>query len=134
MTWTFIILLALFAAAKILVTCLPTSAVEWIISKFQLHPTINSTNAIMSIDGKSLEGENKNIIINYFNEAIVLEKYYGYPNNDGTPLIIETKKGKEIVRLSLYGYKDHIDVVKKDKKKVIAYRLRSKELQQLLCS
>ncbi|MED4455160.1 YfmQ family protein [Metabacillus fastidiosus] len=133
MTWAFVLLLIFIAFAKILVTCLPTSAVEWIISKFELHPTLSNTDATITINGRSLEGEEKDQVIHYFNEAIFLEKYYGTPEDTVTPLVINTKNGKNSVKIFLYSYNDHIDVVKKYKKKVIAYRLRSNSLQKLLC-
>lgn len=133
MMWPFVVLLVLIGLIKVVLTCLPTSAVEWIISKFELHPTLSDATTTITIDEKHLEGEEKNQVIRHFNEALVLEKYYVHPENSGTPLVIDTKRGKDIIKLFVYSYSDHVDVVKKDKKKVVAYRLRSDSLQQLLC-
>lgn len=130
MTWSFVVLLILLSLVKILMTCLPTGVVEWLISKFELHPTLSDANVDVTIDGKRLEGEDKIQVINYFNQALFLEKYFAPPENSGTPVVIDTKKGKNNVRLFLYIYNDHVDVVKKYKKKVVAYRLRSDNLQQ----
>jgi hypothetical protein len=130
MTWSFVILLILAGLVKVLLTCLPTAAVEWLISKFELHPKLSDANATVTIDGKRLEGEDKIQVINDFNQAIFLEKYYVPPENSGTPLVIDTKRGKNNVRLFVYSYNDHVDVVKKYKKKVVAYRLLSDSLQK----
>ncbi len=130
MTWSFVVLLILAALAKVLLTCLPTGVVEWILSKFELHPTLSDENATVTIDGKRLEGEDKIQVINDFNEALFLEKYDIHPENSGTPLVIDTKKGKNNVRFFVYICNDRVDVVKKHKKKVVAYRLRSDSLQK----
>ncbi|MEC2074518.1 YfmQ family protein [Metabacillus fastidiosus] len=132
MTWAFVLLLIFIAFAKILVTCLPTSAVEWMISKFELHPTLNNTDAAVTMNGKSLEGEEKDQVIHFFNEAVFLDKYYGTPEEKGTPIVIDTKNGRNSIRLFLYASNGHINVVKKYKKKAVAYRLRSTSLQKFL--
>ncbi|MDZ5606400.1 YfmQ family protein [Bacillus pseudomycoides] len=129
MTTWFIVMLFLFGGLKILVSSLPTSVVESFISRFELHPQLNGEAVTVTIDGNRLEGEDKLQIIDYFNEAIFLEKYYFPPQHDGIPLVIETKRGKYDVRFSIYSFDDHVDVIKQYKKKVIAYSLRSKTLQ-----
>ncbi|PFE05282.1 hypothetical protein COE15_05570 [Bacillus cereus] len=129
MTTWFIVMLILFGALKIVVTSMPTSVIESIIGRFELHPQLNNEAVTVTIDGKRLEGEEKIQIVDYFNEAIFLEKYYFPPHSSGTPLVIDTKKGKNDVRFSVYRYDDHVDVVKQYKKKVVAYSLRSKSLQ-----
>lgn len=83
----------------------------------------------VTVDRKRLEGKDEIQIINQFNEAIFLEKYYFPPQHDGIPLVIETKRGKHDVKFSIYSFDDHVDVIKQYKKKVIAYSLRSKPLQ-----
>ncbi|KKI92441.1 hypothetical protein WQ54_09565 [Bacillus sp. SA1-12] len=129
MTWTFIVMLTLFALAKIVVTCLPTGVVEWLISKFELHPTLHDTSVTVTIDGKSLEGDDKNQVIHSFNEALFIEKYYGNPENNVTPLVIDVKNGKNKVRFFVYSYTDHVNVIKIYKRKTVAYCLRSEGLQ-----
>ncbi|GAA1384218.1 hypothetical protein GCM10009597_43590 [Peribacillus frigoritolerans] len=59
-----------------MVSCLPTDAVNWIISKFKIYSEISGGNAIVTFDGKRLEGEEKIQVINYFNSAIFEEKSY----------------------------------------------------------
>ncbi|KFM99391.1 hypothetical protein D0U04_06610 [Bacillus clarus] len=129
MTTWFIVTLIIFGGLKILVSSMPTSVVESFISRFELHPKLNEENATVTIDGKSLEGEEKLQVILEFNEALFLERYYFPPQGNGTPVIIDAKRGKKDVRFSIYSYDDHVDVVKQYKKKVVAYSLRSKSLQ-----
>ncbi|MGK9428617.1 YfmQ family protein [Bacillus atrophaeus] len=138
MSWA-IVLLILMSLVKILLTSLPTGVVEWLLSKFAVHSKLSDANATLSINGRRLEGEEKSQILDFFNEAIFMEKYYIYPGdeqrylhpeNNGTPLVIDTKKGKNDVRLFVYSYNDHVDVVKQYKKKVIAYCLHSDNLQK----
>jgi hypothetical protein len=129
MTTWFIVTLFIFGALKVLVSSMPTSVVESIISRFELHQKLDEENTTVSLDGKNIEGEMKLQVINDFNEALFLDKHYFPPHGEGTPIIIETKKGKRTIILSVYSYKEHIDVIKQYKKKVVAYRLRSKSLQ-----
>lgn len=129
-TW-FIVTLFIFGALKVLVSSMPTSVVESIISRFELHQKLDEESTIISLDGKNIEGEMKNQVINDFNEALFLDKHYFPPHGEGTPIIIETKKGKRTITLSIYSYEEHIDVIKQYKKNVVAYRLRSKSLQTL---
>ncbi|MED3687856.1 YfmQ family protein [Peribacillus butanolivorans] len=139
MTLPVLILTILISLVKLLVTCLPTDAVNWIISKFKLHSELSDANCIVTIDEKRLEGEDKIQVINYFNEAIFLKKNHIFPGNEqlflqpensGTPLVIDTKRGKKDVRLLVYIYNDHVDVVKQYKKKLVAYSLLSDSLQE----
>ncbi|MGF9965181.1 YfmQ family protein [Bacillus rhizoplanae] len=130
MTTWFILSLILMFSVKIIVTSLPTSVTDAFAQKFELHPQLNAANVTVTIDGKCLEGEDKIQVINHFNEALFLEKYYFPPNTSGAPLIIDTKRGKNNVRFSVYSYDDHVDVVKQYKKKVVAYSLRSNSLQK----
>ncbi|MDO3660293.1 YfmQ family protein [Bacillus sp. C28GYM-DRY-1] len=138
MTWT-IVMLILMSVVKIVITCLPTGVMEWLLSKFAVHAKLSDENAVLSLNGKRLEGEEKQKVIDQFNKAVFLEKYYIYPGdeerylhpeNGGTPLVIDMKKGKRDVKLFVYSYDDHIDVVKQYKNKVIAYQLLSESLQK----
>ncbi|MGZ9819581.1 YfmQ family protein [Peribacillus simplex] len=139
MTLPVLILTIILSLLKLLVTCLPTDAVNWILSKFKMHSEISDANAIVTFDGKLLEGEDKIQVINYFNEAKFLKKNHIFPGNEqlflhpensGTPIIIDTKRGKNDVRSFVYIYNDHVDVVKQYKNKVIAYSLLSESLQE----
>ena len=117
-----------FGALKVLVSSMPTSVVESIISRFELHQKLDEENTSISIDGKNIE-EMKLQVIHEFNEALFLDKHYFPPHGEGTPIVIDTKKGNKEIRFSLYSYEEHVDVIKQYKKKVVAYRLRSKSLQ-----
>ncbi|MGW6194158.1 YfmQ family protein [Bacillus cereus] len=129
MTTWFIVTLFIFGALKVLVSSMPTSVVESIISRFELHQKLDEENTTVTVDGKSIEGEMKLQVIQEFNEALFLDKHYFPPQGNGTPIVMETKKGKREIRFSIYSYEEHIDVIKQYKKKVVAYRLRSKSLQ-----
>ncbi|MFK4424480.1 YfmQ family protein [Bacillus sp. RC51] len=129
MTTWFIVTLFIFGALKVLVSSMPTSVVESIISRFELHQKLDEENTTVTVDGESIEGEMKLQIIHEFNEALFLDKHYFPPQGNGTPIVMETKKGKREIRFSIYSYEEHVDVVKQYKKKVVAYRLRSKSLQ-----
>ncbi|MEH7457899.1 hypothetical protein CON65_12425 [Bacillus pseudomycoides] len=129
MTTYFIVMLIIIGVLKIIVTSLPSPVVRSLASKFELHPKLSDAAVTVTIDGKQMEGEDKAQIIDQFNQAIFLEKYYFPPQTSGTPVVISTKKGKNDVRFSVYSYDDHVDVIKQYKKKVIGYSLRSKDLQ-----
>lgn len=140
MTWAVLAPIILMGILKIVVSSLPNSTVGWLIGKFELHSKLSEANVIVTIDGKRLEGGNKAQVIHDFNEATFVERYYifpGYeqaylhPENGGTPLVIDTKRGKKTVRFFLYIYNDHVDVVKQYKKKVVAYKLLSDSLQKM---
>ena len=137
MTWA-VISIILLSIVKILMTCLPTGPVEWLIRKFEIHSKLSENNATVTIDGKLLDGEAKIKVINNFNEAIYLKQHYIYPGtedlflhpeNSGSPIVIDTKRDKTDVRLFVFSYNDRIDVVKQYKKKVVAYSLLSDNLQ-----
>ncbi|MCM3773681.1 YfmQ family protein [Priestia aryabhattai] len=139
MTWIVVLSIILVSALKILVTCLPTPVVKWLMTKFQLHPTLDDQNVTITVDGKHLEGKDKIQVIDYFNKATFFKQYYVHEGNKDyykhledseTPLVIDTKKGKNDVRLCVYSYHDHVDVVKQYKKKIIAYSLLSDHLQK----
>lgn len=128
-TWLIVSLILVFVI-KIVLTSLPTTVVDSLLSRFALHPKLSDATVTVTIDGERLEGEEKMQVINHFNQALFLEKYYAPPTNSGTPLIIDTKNGKNDVRLFVYSYNDHVDVFKQYKKKVVAYSLRSDVLQK----
>lgn len=93
MTTWFIVTLFVFGAIKVLVSSMPTSVVESIISRFELHQKLEAENTSISIDGKNIEGEMKLQVIHEFNEALFLDKHYFPPHGEGTPIVIDTKKG-----------------------------------------
>lgn len=94
MTTWFIVTLFIFGALKVLVSSMPTSVVESIISRFELHQKLDEENTTVTVDGESIEGEMKLQVIHEFNEALFLDKHYFPPQGNGTPIVMETKKGK----------------------------------------
>ncbi|WP_050179681.1 YfmQ family protein [Domibacillus robiginosus] len=139
MSTTALILTALFGLFKILVTCLPTGAVERLIRKYEMHAKLSEEKTTITLDGVRLEGEEKAQVIHEFNEAAVLKKYYIFPGNEslflhpengGIPFVVDTKRGRKAVRLFVYRYDDHVDVVKQYNNKVIAYSVCSDSLQK----
>ncbi|WP_285769456.1 YfmQ family protein [Peribacillus sp. SI8-4] len=139
MTTTAIIITIILSVIKLLASCLPTSTVNWILKKFELHFELSHANTSLTIQGKRLEGEDKQQVIEHYNEAKFLKKQHIFPGNErlflqredgGTPLIVDTKQGKKDIRLHVFIYNDHIDVVKQYKKKLAAYTLSSDNLQE----
>lgn len=74
MTLPVLIVTIILSLLKILVSCLQTDAVNWIISKIKIHSEISGGNAIVTFDGKRLEGEEKTQVINYVNSARFLKE------------------------------------------------------------
>jgi hypothetical protein len=140
MTLTVFWIVGIISSIVIIIsTSLTNSTVERIIRKFEIHPKLIDGNVIVTIDGKRLEGKDKIQVINDFNEALYLKKYniirgteelYLHPVNTVPPLIIDITNDKKDVRLFVYRYNDRVDVVKRYKKKVVAYSLRSDSLQK----
>jgi hypothetical protein len=129
MKW-FLLFLAILAAGAILSVLIspPTILVDWFLSKFEIHPKIS--DATISLDGKLLKGKDKLQIIEDFNNALFVQRYGFHPETSGTPLIINVKNGKNHISFFIYSYNEHVDVFRKGKKKVVAYRLLSKGLQE----
>ncbi|WP_400247533.1 YfmQ family protein [Niallia sp. JL1B1071] len=130
MTWISIIALVLFCIIKILMTCLPTGVVDWLLDKYRLHLKLDNLETEIIYNEMKVDGENKETIIKVFNEAVVREKYSLYPGSEETylhsnnaeySLIIHTKKGNKNIKLFLNSYQDHVDIVKKYKNKIVAY-------------
>ncbi|MCA1215526.1 YfmQ family protein [Bacillus amyloliquefaciens] len=139
MTWVAVVSIVVISLIKIVLTCLPTGAVEWILRKFETHSKLSDASAAVSLGGKRLEGEDKRRVIDDFNEAVFIERHYIYPGdeerylhpqNGADPLVIKTRKGKKDVTVFVYSYEDHVDVVKQQKKKVVAYSVLSDSLQK----
>jgi len=139
MTWIVILSIVLVSALKLAITCLPTPVVEWILNKFKVHSTLQTENISLVIDGKSIEGEEKETFIRMFNEATFIKQHYIYPGNEHyflqpesgqTPIVVTTTIGKKEVTIFVFCYRDRVDVVKQMKKKVIAYSIFSDEIQK----
>ncbi|MFJ6413268.1 hypothetical protein CHI12_06170 [Terribacillus saccharophilus] len=124
MSWVFIVLLIVASLIKVLAASLPSGVVDKVGKRFQLHPKL-SYDVTVKRDGEVLSAEETQLIIDQFNEASFLEKYYYAPAPEGVPLEIETKQGRFLV----YAYTDRVDVFKYQKKKVSSYSLRSQTMQ-----
>ncbi|MDR6999210.1 YfmQ family protein [Neobacillus niacini] len=138
MTWA-VVSIVLLSIVKILMTCLPTGPVEWLINKFETHTKLTDRNVTVTLGEKQLEGEARMEVLHSFNEATFLKKHYIYPGteelylypvNSEPPFVFETKEGNKEVMIYVYCSNHHVEVVKQYKKKVVAYRLLSKRLQK----
>ncbi|MDM5298627.1 YfmQ family protein [Bacillus pumilus] len=141
MVWI-VISLVVFSLLKLLVTSLPSGVVERLFRRYAVHAKVTSDQTNMTFQGRPLDDQQKFQVIQYFNEATFIERYYIYPGDeerflhpsDGpVPLTMQTKIGKHDITLFLFHYDDHVDVVRqythKPKKKLTAYRLQSEPLQ-----
>jgi len=108
----------------------PSIAVAWGVSKFELHKKLVSKDVSVTFNGKDLEEEDKNRFTDYFNKASFLKKHYIFPGNEKlflqpetnvTPFVMNVKKGKKDVNFFVFSYDNHVDVVKKYKKKDVSY-------------
>ncbi|PLR98475.1 YfmQ family protein [Bacillus sp. T33-2] len=142
MTWTVVISVMIGFFVKFFLSP-PSAVVDWYLSKFALHPKLNSKDVSITINGKHLEEEEKIKFIDYFNEAAFLEEYWIFPGNEElflhpdtnvSPFVIDVKRGKKQVNFLVYSYDDHVDVVKQYKNKVVSYSLRSNYLQKFTIS
>lgn len=118
---------------------LTNNAVERLVGKFEIHPKLSDANVSVTINGKRLERKDKEQVISDLNEAFFLKKHnilrgteelFLHPKNGETPLVIDTKIGKNDIRIFVYCYNDRVEVVKQYKKKLVAYSLRSDKLQK----
>jgi hypothetical protein len=142
MTWTIALTVLLGIVIK-MITSPPSAVVEWISSRFALHPKLNSKDVTVTYIGKHLEEEGKIRLIDYFNEATFLKQYDIFPGNEKlflhpetnvTPFVINLKRGKKDSKILVYCFADYVYVVKQYNKKVVAYNLRSDHLQKFTLS
>ncbi|RTQ87779.1 YfmQ family protein [Lysinibacillus telephonicus] len=138
MTWTAVLLIVGGILLKLL-TSPPSAVVGWVVSRFALHPKLDSKYATITFNGKQLDEEEKNKLINNFNEALFLERYHIFPGNEEIflhpetnviPFVINVKRRKKEVNFFVYSHDDHVDVVKQRKKKIASYSLSSEYLQE----
>jgi len=137
MTWIVLLGIIVISALKLLITTMPTPVVKWFLGKFELHSKLDAAHTKIEKNGEILEGEEKQKLISAFNQATFLEKYYVHsgnehyflhPETNEIPYIIHSKIGKHDFKLSVYVYKDYVDVIKQYKKKVQAYTVLSDSL------
>ncbi|MBP2078788.1 YfmQ family protein [Oceanobacillus polygoni] len=144
MIWTTILVIVVGAILKFL-TCPPSALVGWFLSKFELHPKLDSKDITVTINGNPLQAEEKDRFTNYFNEAQFLnrnpifqgnEELYLNPDTEVIPFIINVKRRNKEINFFVYNDNkdDHIFIVKQQKKKVASYNLRSLYIQQFATS
>ena len=142
MTWTTILIILLGAILKFLMTP-PSALVAWVLSKFALHPKLDSKDIHVSFNGTELAEEEKIKFNDYFNEALFLERQHIFPGNEKSflnpdttiiPFVIKVKSRKKETNFFVYCNDDNIDVVKQQKKKVACYSLSSEFLQKFTIS
>ena len=102
MTWIAVVSIVVISLIKIVLTCLPTGAVEWILRKFETHSKLSDASAAVSLGGKRLEGKDKRRVIDDFNEAVFIERHYIYQGMKSVIFIRKT----EPIRLSLRREKE----------------------------
>ena len=138
MTWTFAFVIIAGILLKFL-TSPPSALVGWVLSKFELHPRLDSEDVTITFEGKRLDGEEKNRIINSFNDAQFLNRNHIFPGNEAlflhpdknciSHIIYQKRKNKEVT-FHIFSYVDHVDVVKQWKKKIASYTLDADYLQK----
>lgn len=137
MTWTALLIIMAGILLKML-TSPPSALVGWVLSKFALHPKLDPNEVIITFNEKTLEEKEKIKYIDFFNDAIFLERIHIFPGSEEKflhpdiniiPYVINVKRGKKEVKFLVYCEEDNILVVKQWKKKVASYSLRSESLQ-----
>jgi hypothetical protein len=135
-TWFWVLFVVTFIVHAVIAFLMspPEAVANWLVAKFELHPKLRSENAAVSVNGLTLDGEAKQEFIDDFNKAAFLHRYYDrIPNLDGSPAaVVTTRQGKQDVSFDLYPFEDHIDIIKRWNKKVVAYRVLSRGLQNRL--
>jgi Uncharacterised protein from bacillus cereus group len=142
MTWTIALSLVIGIVLKMVMSP-PSAVVEWIFSRFALHPKLNSKDVTVTYIEKHLEEEEKIRLIENFNEATFLKQYdifpgkenlFLHPETNVTPFVINGSRGKKDSKIFVYCLADYVYVVQQSNKKVVAYDLRSENLQNFTIS
>ncbi|MDN4495551.1 YfmQ family protein [Ureibacillus aquaedulcis] len=137
MTWTAFLVIMAGILFKML-TSPPSALVEWVLSKFALHPKLDPNEVIITFNGVSLDGEDKSEFIDFFNDAVFLERNHIYPGNEEKflhpetniiPFVINVIRRNKEVNFFVYCEDDNIFVVKQKKKKITSYSLKSESLK-----
>lgn len=103
MTWTAFGIIVIAIIFKMLMSP-PSAVVGWVVSKFALHPKLDSKDITVTFNGKHLEEEEKIRFTDSFNEALFLKQYnifqgneklFLHPETDVIPFIINVKSRKK---------------------------------------
>lgn len=137
MTSSVIALLIVASLLKIIPTCMPTGVVNWLLSKFETHLNITPETSEVYCEQHRIDGEEKTKLIDSFNHAIFMKKYYIYPGTENKyineyasteKVHIKTKLGKKDAEIFLAKNNRSIDVLRIIGKKVVAYNIDSNDL------
>ncbi|MEI4771910.1 YfmQ family protein [Psychrobacillus sp. FJAT-51614] len=136
MTWITVLLIVISIIFKFLMSP-PSAVVGWVVSKFALHPKLDSKDITVTFNGMHLEEEEKIRFTDFFNEALFLERNHIFPGNEKfflhpetnvIPFVINVKSRNKEMNFFVYSHDDQVDVVKQWKKKVASYSLSSDNL------
>ncbi|MDA6161938.1 YfmQ family protein, partial [Escherichia coli] len=75
MTWAVVVPIILVSLLKIVLTCMPTGTVNWLIRKFETHSKLDEKEVSVTIGDNRLKDEEKFQFINQFNEGIFIKKH-----------------------------------------------------------
>lgn len=81
MVWV-VISLVVFSLLKLLVTSLPSGVVERLFSRYAVHAKVTSEQTNITFQGRMLDEQRASEIIQHFNDAIFIERYYIYPGDE----------------------------------------------------
>lgn len=83
--------------------------------------------------GVELRGEERDRFVREFNHANYLYQYGVVPELSKHPIVVNIKQGRKKYEFKMYLYGDQmIEMIRVKKRKTIPYRVRSKELAELL--
>lgn len=140
-TWTVILVSIIISLVKILMTCLPTGVVNWLLSLFEVHPKLEASKVAVNIGEFQMGPGETRDFVKLWNESISMQKHYIWPGTEhnyinrdssGSRIIITTKMGKHELKIIAFVEKDQIEVVKHWKRKIVAYSLSSDKLYEQL--
>lgn len=139
MTWGVILSIIGVSLLKALITCMPTSVVNWFVQRFATHTPVSKEHTQVKVQEKPVEEKIHTEIIHAFNSSTFLEPYYIHEGNrssllspkyEGYPIHFVNTERKHPLYITLYCYRDRIDVIKRYKRKVKAYSILSDRLQK----
>ncbi|MBC3730249.1 YfmQ family protein, partial [Bacillus pumilus] len=68
--------LVVFSLLKLLVTSLPSGVVERLFSRYAVHAKVTSDQTTIMFEDRPLDDQQASDIIQHFNDAIFIERYY----------------------------------------------------------
>lgn len=139
MTWGVILSIIGVSLLKALITCMPTSVVNWFIQRFATHAPVSKEHTQITVQGKPVKREVYTELFQAFNSSTFLEPYYIHegnrntflsPSYKGNPIELVNTERRHPLYITLYCYHDRVDVIKRYKKKIKAYSVLSDRLQK----